>query len=81
MRHTWFVTYPDGDTEYWHNSVAEVVPELKRLQKLYDDKIKIDRSLNPSKFLEQTNLKFPSWEKMLDDLGEEINKRKFDAKN
>lgn len=42
MRHTWFVTYPDGDTEYWHNSVAEVVPELKRLQKLHDDKVQID---------------------------------------
>ena len=42
MRHTFKVTYPDGDMEYWHNSIAEVVPELKRLQKLYDDKIKID---------------------------------------
>ena len=42
MRHTWFVTYPDGDTEYWHNSIAEVIPELKRVQKLHDDKVQID---------------------------------------
>jgi len=42
MRHTFKVTYPDGDMEYWHNSIAEVIPELKRLQKLHNDKIQID---------------------------------------
>lgn len=42
MRHTFKVTYPDGELEYWHNSVAEVIPELKRVQKLHDDKVKID---------------------------------------
>lgn len=42
MKHTWKVTYPDADQEYWHMSVAEVVPELKRLQKLHGDKIQID---------------------------------------
>tara|TARA_B100000989_G_C19515946_1_gene461651 strand:- start:1430 stop:2311 length:882 start_codon:yes stop_codon:yes gene_type:complete len=65
---------------YLLSSLQERIDNFE-LDIIRDDKIKIDRSLNPSKFLEQTNLKFPSWEKMLDDLGEEINKRKFDAKN
>ena len=42
MRHTFKVTYPDGDMEYWHNSIAEVIPELKRVQKLHDNKVQID---------------------------------------
>ena len=42
MRHTFKVTYPDGDMEYWHNSIAEVIPELKRVQKLHDDKVQIE---------------------------------------
>ena len=42
MKHTWKVTYPDAEQEYWHMSVADVVPELKRLQKLHNDKVQID---------------------------------------
>ena len=42
MRFTWKVTYPDGDQEYWNNTVAEATSELKRLQKFYGGKMVID---------------------------------------
>ena len=42
MRFTWKVTYPDGDQEYWNNTVAEAISELKRLQKFYGGKMAID---------------------------------------
>ncbi len=45
-----------------------------------DDKIKIDRSLNPKKFNKITNVAVPSWDYMLDELAEEINKRKYDSR-
>ncbi len=45
-----------------------------------DDKIKLDRSLSPDKFNKMTNISVPSWEKMLDDLAEDINKRIYDSR-
>lgn len=47
---------------------------------IQDDKIKIDRSLNPDKFNRLTSIKVPTWNSMLDDLAEEINKRKYDSR-
>lgn len=44
-----------------------------------DDKINIDRSLDSSKIQSETGIKFPEWDEMLDDLGEEINRRKNDV--
>ena len=40
-----------------------------------DDKININRSLDPGKFHEVTGFLSPSWDDMLDQLAEEINKR------
>ena len=40
-----------------------------------DDKINIDRSLDPTKFNELTGYVSPSWNSMLDQLAEEINER------
>lgn len=40
-----------------------------------DDKININRSLDPGKFKEVTGFISPSWDNMLDQLAEEINKR------
>lgn len=45
-----------------------------------DDKISIDRSLDPSKFLKETSINIPSWDQMLDDLAKEINERKYDTR-
>ena len=47
---------------------------------LEDGKIKIDRSLNPDKFKRITSIKVPTWDSMLNDLAEEINKRKYDSR-
>ena len=45
-----------------------------------DDKIKIDRSLDSSSFVEKTGIRIPQWEEMLDDLANEINERKNDSR-
>ena len=36
------VMYPDGDIEYWYNKVSEVISQLNRLQKIHNDKVKIE---------------------------------------
>ena len=35
------VIYPDGEVEYWFNTVAETISELSRLQKIHDNKVQI----------------------------------------
>ena len=35
------VIYPDGEVEYWFNTVAETIAELSRLQKIHDNKVQI----------------------------------------
>ena len=45
-----------------------------------DDKINIDRSLDASKFIDNTGIVIPSWDEMLDDLAREINERKYDIR-
>ena len=42
MKHTWKITYPDGEIEFWHDSVSDVVPELARLQKIHNGGVSID---------------------------------------
>jgi len=42
MKHTWKITYPDGEIEFWHDSVSDVVPELARLQKIHNGGVNID---------------------------------------
>ncbi len=36
MKHTWKITYPDGEIEFWHDAISDVVPELARLQKIHN---------------------------------------------
>jgi len=36
------VTYPDGDVEFWYNTVAETISELARLQKIHNNKVRIE---------------------------------------
>jgi len=43
-----------------------------------DDKIKIDRSLDSSKFLKKTGYEPPSWDFMIDNLAKEINEKRYD---
>jgi hypothetical protein len=41
-KYTFKVTYPDGEIEYWYNTVSETIAEMSRLQKLHDNKVKIN---------------------------------------
>ncbi len=42
MKFSWKVTYPDGDVEFWYNTVAETISELARLQKIHSNKVRIE---------------------------------------
>ena len=42
MKHTWKITYPDGEIEFRHDSISDVVPELARLQKIHNGGVSID---------------------------------------
>ena len=33
MKFSWKVTYPDGDVEFWYNTVAETISELTQTTK------------------------------------------------
>ena len=39
---TFKVSYPDGDVEFWYNTVSQTIAEMSRLQKLHDNKIEIE---------------------------------------
>ena len=36
------VTYPDGEIEFWVNTVSQTISELARLQKIHNNKVKIN---------------------------------------
>ncbi len=36
------VTYPDGEVEYWMDD-KNVIPELERLQKIWDGKVEVKK--------------------------------------
>jgi hypothetical protein len=42
MKFSWKVTYPDGDVEFWYNTVTETISELSRLQKIHNNKVRIE---------------------------------------
>ena len=39
---TFKVSYPDGDVEFWYNTVSQTIAEMSRLQKIHDNKVKIE---------------------------------------
>ena len=39
---TFKVSYPDGDVEFWYNTVSQTIAEMSRLQKLYDNEIEVE---------------------------------------
>ena len=41
-KYTFKVTYPDGEIEYWYEKVSKIIYELSRLQKIHNNKVKIN---------------------------------------
>jgi len=41
-KYTFKVTYPDGEIEYWYEKVSKIIYELNRLQKIHNNKVKIN---------------------------------------
>ena len=39
---TFKVSYPDGDVEFWYNTVSQTIAEMSRLQKIHDNKMEIE---------------------------------------
>jgi len=39
---TFKVSYPDGDVEFWYNTVSQTISELTRLQKIHNNQIEVE---------------------------------------
>ena len=41
-KYTFKVTYPDGEIEFWVNTVSQTISELTRLQKIHNNQIEVE---------------------------------------
>ena len=39
---TFKVSYPDGNIEFWYNTVSQTISELTRLQKIHNNQIEVE---------------------------------------